>query len=196
MRFSIAALLTSALLAGSAAHAQRVAYAIDPAHSNVDFAIKHMAISTVHGQFAIKEGSVDLDAKNIPNSSVTAVLDIATVSTGNAQRDAHLKSPDFFETGKYPTATFKSSKVVKAGDGYDVFGDLTLHGVTKPVTLHMDTPSKEQVGMDKKSHIGFSATTMIHRQDFGLSWNGTLKSGDSMLGDDVKMTFDIEAGQK
>lgn len=200
MRFLHAAVLSatfaSVLTTVPSATAQRVIYSIDPAHSNVDFAIKHMAISTVHGQFAIKEGTVNYDAKNVSNSSVMAVLDIATVTTGNAQRDAHLKSADFFDTAKYPLASFKSSKIVKAGDGYDVFGDLTLHGVTKPVTLHMDAPSKEQIGMDKKPHIGFSATTMIHRQDFGLTWNGTLKSGDSMLGDDVKMTFDIEAGAK
>ena len=83
----------------------------------------------------------------------------------------------------------------RAGDGYDVFGELTLHGVTRPVTLHLDAPSKEQVGMDSKPHRGFSATTTLHRQDFGLVWNGTVKSGDNVLGDDVKMTFDIEAGQ-
>lgn len=176
--------------------AQRIAYAIDPAHSNVDFAIKHMAISTVHGQFAIKEGLVNFNAKDVPNSSVLAVLDVATVTTGNVPRDAHLKSADFFDAAKYPFASFKSSRIAKAGDGYDVCGDLTLHGVTRPVTLHMDAPSKEQIGMDKKPRIGFSATTMIHRQDFGLNWNGTLESGDNMLGDDAKMTFDIEASAR
>ena len=127
---------------------------------------------------------------------MVATLDVASVDTGEAGRDTHLKSPDFFDTAKYPTATFKSTKIVPAGENYDVFGDLTLHGVTKPVTLRMEPPSKEQIGMDKKPHRGFTATTMIHRQDFGLNWNGTLKSGDSMLGDDVKMTFEIEAAQK
>lgn len=197
LRFALPSVAAVSLLSmGTLAFAQRVAYGIDPAHSNVDFAIKHMAISTVHGQFAIKDGTVDFDAKNVANSSVMAVLDVASVTTGNTQRDAHLKSADFFDTAKYPLASFKSSRIAKAGDGYDVFGDLTLHGVTRPVTLHMDAPSKEQIGMDKKSHIGFSATTMIHRQDFGLNWNGTLKSGDNMLGDDVKMTFDIEASAR
>ncbi len=188
--------LITTLLAGPHLYAQRIAYVVDPAHSTVDFGIKHMAISTVHGQFAIKEGLIELDSKDLPASSVTATLDVASVNTGNAQRDAHLKSPDFFDTAKYPTATFKSTKITPSGDAYDVMGELTLHGVTKPVTLHMEPPSKEQIGMDKKAHRGFSASTTIHRQDFGLTWNGTLKSGDAMLGDDVKMTFDIEAGQK
>ncbi len=196
MRHLIQTLATLALLAGTTAYAQRVPYTIDPAHSTVDFGIKHMAISTVHGQFTVKDGTVDLDANNLPDSSVLATIDVASVSTGNAQRDGHLKSPDFFDSAKFPTAMFKSTKISQTGNGFDVLGDLTLHGVTKPVTLHMEAPSKEQIGMDKKAHRGFSATTTIHRQDLGLTWNGTLKSGDNMLGDDVKMTFDIEAGQK
>ena len=177
------------------AHAQRVSYAIDPQHSQVDFGIKHMAISTVRGRFAITDGTIILDDKNLADSSVMATINVESVDTGVAQRDTHLKSPDFFDTAKFPTATFKSTKVTHAGEGYDVTGDLTLHGVTKPVTLHMEPPSKEQIGMDKKPHRGFSATTTLHRGDFGLTWNGTLKSGDAMLGDDVKMTFDIEAAQ-
>lgn len=198
VRHFVSILLVSAATSGLLAEAQtqRVMYAIDPAHSTVDFGIKHMAISTVHGQFAIKDGVIALDAKNLPDSSVKAVIDVTSVSTGNAQRDGHLKSPDFFDTAKYPTATFQSTSVKQAGDGFDVVGDLTLHGVTKSVTLHMEPPSKEQVGMDQKMHRGFSAVTTLRRQNFGLTWNGTLKSGDAMLGDDVKMTFDIEAGQK
>ena len=191
-----ALLVVGTAATGTLAHAQHVAFAIDPQHSQVDFGIKHMAISTVHGRFAIKDGTVDLDPANVLGSSVTATIDVASVDTGEAQRDGHLRSPDFFDTAKFPTATFKSTKITKSGDGYEVIGDLELHGVTKPVTLHMEAPSKGQVAMDKKEHRGFTATTTIHRQDFGLNWNGTLKSGDSMLGDDVKMEFDIEATQK
>lgn len=191
-----AAVLAAALLAGAQAVAQHANYAIDPAHSQVDFGIKHMGISTVHGRFAIKDGAIDLDPQNLTDSSVAATIDVSSVDTGVAQRDGHLRSPDFFDTAKYPTATFKSTKITKAGDGYDVTGDLSLHGVTKPVTLHMEAPSKEQIGMDKLPHRGFTATTTLHRKDFGLTWNGTLQSGDSMLGDDVKMEFDIEAAKK
>ena len=193
---SSATLLTAALLTGTLALAQHASYAIDPAHSQVDFGIKHMGISNVHGRFAIKEGTVDLDPGNLTDSSVMATIDVTSVDTGVAARDGHLRSPDFFDTAKYPTATFKSTKITKAGDSYDVVGDLSLHGVTKPVTLHMEAPSKEQIGMDKLPHRGFTATTTLHRQDFGLTWNGTLKSGDNMLGDDVKMEFDIEAAKK
>ena len=189
-------LLAGSLATSVAAQAQHVIYAIDPQHSQVDFGIKHMAISTVHGRFAIKEGTVDLDPADIPGSSVMATIDVASVDTGEAQRDGHLRRPDFVDTSKFPTATFKSTKITKTGDGYDVLGDLDLHGVTKPVTLHMEPPSKGQTAMDKKEHRGFTASTTLHRQDFGLNWNGTLKSGDKMLGDDVKMEFDIEATQK
>ena len=195
-QFATALLITCTGFISTGALAQRVTYAIDPQHSQVDFGIKHMAISTVHGRFAIKDGTVDLDPANVAGSSVMATIDVASVDTGEAQRDGHLRSPDFFDTAKFPTATFKSTKITKTGDGYDVIGDLDLHGVTKPVTLHMEAPSKGQIAMDKKEHRGFTATTTIHRQDFGLNWNGTLKSGDSMLGDDVKMEFDIEATQK
>ena len=195
-RMTTVAALATAVFAGSHALAQHVNYAIDPAHSQVDFGIKHMGISTVHGRFAIKEGSIDLDPQNLTDSAVTATIDVSSVDTGVAARDGHLRSPDFFDTAKFPTATFKSTKIVKAGDSYDVMGDLTLHGVTKPVTLHMEPPSKEQMGMDKMPHRGFTATTTLHRKDFGLTWNGTLQSGDSMLGDDVKMEFDIEAAVK
>ena len=188
-------LFAGVMLAGSAL-GQKVTYAIDPPHSAITFGIKHMGISTVHGRFAIKDGVIELDPANVADSSVVATIDVASVDTGVAQRDTHLKSPDFFDAAKYPTATFKSTKIVAAGDGYDVTGDLNLHGVTKPVTLHLEAPSKEQVGPGNKGRRGFTATTTLHRQDFGLNWNGKLPSGDAMLGDDVKMEFDIEAAQK
>ena len=195
MRSTAAWMMAVLVVAGSTGVAKAQVYTIDPAHSAVEFGIKHMAISTVHGRFSIVDGTVHLDDKDMSQSSVAATINVASVDTGNAQRDGHLKSPDFFDIAKFPTATFKSTSVTKTGDGYDVAGQLTLHGITKPVTLHMEPPSKDQIGMDKKPHRGFSASTAINRKDFGLTWNGTLASGDSMLGDDVKMTFDIEAGR-
>lgn len=185
--------VVAGLMTGAAGMAQVSTYAIDPAHAEVDFAIKHMAISTVHGRFAVKSGTIALDTNDMAKSGVDAVIDVASVNTGEPPRDKHLNSPDFFDTAKYPTAEFKSTSVKKAGDGYDVFGDLTLHGVTKPVTLHMEPPSKEQIGTDGKPHRGFSATTEINRKDFGLVWNGNLKSGDTVLGDTVKLSFEVEA---
>jgi polyisoprenoid-binding protein YceI len=113
-----------------------------------------------------------------------------------AARDNDLKSPNFFDTAKFPTMTFKSTRVSKVGDHYDVTGDLTLHGVTRQVVLRLENPGKEEPGMDGKSvHRGFTATTTINRKDFGLAWNGTLKSGDAVLSDDVKIELDIEAVQ-
>ncbi len=176
--------------------AQAKDWKIDAAHSEADFSIKHMAISTVHGTFRGVSGTIKYDPSDMVKSGVEASIDVASVDTGVAQRDTHLKSPDFFDVAKFPTMTFKSTSVTKAGDHYDVTGDLTLHGVTKKVVLKLDEPGKEETGMDGKSvHRGFSATTTINRKDFGLTWNGTLKSGDSVLGDDVKIELDVEAVQ-
>lgn len=187
--------LAATLLAASAAFAQS-SWKIDPAHSQAEFTIRHMGISNVHGRFSNINGVVTLDDKDLSKASVTATVDTTTVDTGVAQRDTHLKSPDFFDVAKFPTMTFVSKSVEKDGEDYKVNGDLTLHGVTKPVVLHLDAPEKSVTGMDGKPHRGFTASTTIHRQDFGLVWNGTLKSGDSVLGDDVKISLDIEAAQQ
>ena len=176
--------------------AQATQWKIDPMHSEADFAIKHMSISTVHGTFRGISGTSTYDPANVAKSGVEATIDVASVDTGVAPRDKHLKSPDFFDVDKFPTMTFKSTSVHKAGDHYDVAGDLTLHGVTKPVVLKLEDPGKAQAGPDGKSiHRGFTATTTIDRKDFGLTWNHTLASGDSMLGDDVKIEIDIDAAK-
>lgn len=188
------AALSLFLAAGSMiSSAQTSNWKIDPAHSGADFSIRHMGMTNVHGKFTNVNGAVTIDEKDFSKSSVNATVDVSTVNTGVDRRDAHLKSADFFEVAKYPTMTFVSKKISGSGDEYHVIGDLTLHGVTKTVDLTMEKPGKEQTGMDGKSiHRGFSATTTIHRQDFGLTWNGTLKSGDNMLGDDVKVELDVE----
>jgi polyisoprenoid-binding protein YceI len=168
-------------------------WAIDPAHSQAEFTIRHMGISNVRGRFTNITGAIVMDEKDLAKSSVNATVDTTTVDTGVAQRDTHLKSGDFFDVTKFPAMSFAGGSVVQDGDDYVVKGNLTLHGVTKPVVLHMDAPGKEQLGPDNKLHRGFTASANVHRQDFGLFWNGTLKSGDSMLADDVKITLDIEA---
>ena len=176
--------------------AQATQWKIDPMHSEADFAIKHMAISTVHGSFHGLSGVITLDPANVAKSSVEATIPVETVDTGVAPRDSDLKSPRFFDAAQFPTMTFKSTSVRKAGDHYDVTGDLTLHGVTKPVVLKLEEPGKEETGMDKKSvHRGFTATTTINRQDFGLAFNGTLSSGDAVLSDEVKIELDIDAAK-
>ncbi|WP_263380305.1 YceI family protein [Granulicella paludicola] len=191
--YGLAAVLTLALGAGSL-HAQVSEWKIDGAHSEADFAIKHMAISTVHGSFRGVSGVIKFDPTNVTKSGVEASIDVNTVDTGVAARDTHLKSPDFFDVAKFPTMTFKSTNVAKAGGGYAVTGDLTLHGVTKSVVLSLETPGKEQVD-PKATKRGFTATTTINRKDFGLLWAGKTGTGDAVLSDDIKIELDIEAAK-
>jgi polyisoprenoid-binding protein YceI len=187
--FATALIAVSAAIAG----AQTTTWKIDPAHPQAAFTIRHMAISNVNGRFGNISGDIALNNTDLTKSNVNAIIDTTTVDTGVTQRDGHLKSPDFFDCAKYPTVTFASKSIARSGDYYTISGDLTIHGVTKPVVLKLDAPDKEQLGPDNKLHRGFSATTTIHRADFGLVWNGTLKSGDAMIGDDAKITLDIEA---
>jgi polyisoprenoid-binding protein YceI len=183
------------LLAGMATvgHAQSSSWKIDPAHSAANFSVRHLGISNVHGRFGGVSGEVVLDPADLTKSSVKATIDTTTVDTGVPMRDTDLKSDHFFDVAKYPTMTFVSKSIAKSGDGYTVTGDLTMHGVTKPVVLTMDAPSGEVV-MGKATRRGFDATTTIHRKDFGLTYDETLtKAGDAMIGDDVKVTLEIEA---
>ena len=186
------AVLAAAFIFTAIASAQVSKWQIDPAHSEADFTIRHMGISNVHGRFGNVNGTLTLDEKDIARSNTSATVDITTVDTGVAQRDTHLKSADFFDAVKYPEMTFVSRSLSNANGQLQLTGDLTLHGITKPITLVLDGPSKEQADPYGKIRRAFSATTTIHRQDFGLTWNGSLKSGDSVLGDDVKVELDIE----
>jgi polyisoprenoid-binding protein YceI len=191
MGWILVAGMSAAMTAGIAA-AQTTTWKIDPAHSEADFAVKHMGISTVHGHFGNVSGTLMLDGSDITKSSVNASVDTTTVDTGVAQRDGHLKSPDFFDVAKFPTMTFVSKQFKKVDGKLQVIGDLTMHGVTKSVTLDVDGPSKEQLDPYGKTRIAASMTTSIHRQDFGLVWQGTLKSGDVVVGDDVKVELNVE----
>jgi polyisoprenoid-binding protein YceI len=197
MLISFRTLLAGALALGTVtlAHAQSSTWKIDPAHSAAGFTVRHMGLSNVHGRFGGVTGQITLNPADLSKSSVKATIDTTTVDTGVAPRDTDLKSPNFFEVAKYPTMTFVSTSVTKNGDGYTITGDLTMHGVTKQVVLAMDPPSKE-LTMGKQTRRGFDATTSIHRQDFGLNWGGALKSGDAMIGDDVKVTLEVEAAKE
>ena len=156
---ALALLPALALLASTHAFAQTASYTIDPAHSSVEFSIRHMAISTVHGRFALKEGTIILDPKDVTKSSVEAVIDVPTVDTGTAQRDTHLKSPDFFDTAKFPIATFHSERITRDGSAYNVVGNLTLHGVTRPLVVPVDVRLTEQ--WDAHQLIFSASSTMI-----------------------------------
>ena len=188
-------LALSVILAGAAtlAQAQTSTWKIDPAHSAANFTVRHLGISNVHGRFGGVTGEIVLDPADLAKSSVKATIDTTTVDTGVPARDNDLKSDHFFDVAKYPTMTFISKSIAKNGDGYTVTGDLTMHGVTKSVELSMDPPSGE-VSMGKATRRGFDATTTIHRKDFGLTYGQALtKAGDAMIGDDVKVSLEVEA---
>lgn len=185
-------ILALALGATSALYAQTTSYQLDPMHSEADFTIQHMAISSVHGQFSNITGSIALDPNNMSHSSVEATIPVNTINTGVAARDKHLRSDDFFAVEKYPTMTFKSTSVKADPGGYQVVGNLTLHGVTRPVTLQMD-PLGPTIELQGKEHRGFAATTSLNRRDFGLLWNGLLPGGDAMIGNKVQITLSVEA---
>ncbi len=192
MKMRAMALAAAMGLLTTGAFAQSTSWKIDPMHSEADFTVKHMGISNVHGRFGNINGTVTLDDKDITKSTVSATVDTTTVNTGVEGRDKHLNSPDFFDTAKFPQMTFASKQISGASGSLQLTGDLTLHGVTKSVTLEVEGPSKEQADPYGKTRRAFSATTTIHRQDFGLVWQGQLKSGDVVVGDDVKVELNIE----
>jgi polyisoprenoid-binding protein YceI len=183
----IARRLTIALLALPGIALAADAWNIDSAHTQTAFSVKHLMISTVRGDFDKTSGKVMLDEADITRSTVEASIDVASISTRDEKRDGHLKSPDFFDVAKFPTITFKSTKVEKAGDGLKVTGDLTMHGVTKPVVLDVAGPSKEVKDPYGLSRRGLSATTKLNRKDFGVSYGP-----DAIVSELVTITIDAE----
>lgn len=172
--------------------AQSTTWQIDPAHSTALFSVRHLGVSNVHGSFGKVSGTVNLDDKDISKSSVSATIDTNSISTDNDDRDKDLKSDHFLDTAKFPTMTFQSKQVSSGGpDKSRVVGTLTLHGVSKDVTLDVEGPSKEVTAMGKQRR-GFSASTTINRRDFGLVYGGNLPSGDAIVGDNVKVTLEVE----
>lgn len=171
-------------------------YDIDTAHSSAGFAVRHLAVSNVRGEFAKVTGVVEYDAKDPSKTRVEATLDAASVTTRDPKRDEHLKSADFFDVAQYPVITFKSTKVEKASQGLKVRGDLTLHGVTRPVVLDVQGPTPEVKDPWGNVRAGASATAKINRKDFGMSFNKTLDSGGLVVGDEVAITIDVELVKK
>jgi polyisoprenoid-binding protein YceI len=171
---------------------------IDSSHSNANFSVRHMMVTNVKGSFDKVTGTINLDDKDITKSTVNATIDASTINTGEPKRDGHLKSPDFFDVEKHKTITFKSKKVEKAGESkLKVTGDLTLHGVTKEVTLDVEGPTAEFKNPFSGSPTrGFSATTKINRKDFGLGWNKALETGGVMVGEEVAIDLNLETVRK
>jgi polyisoprenoid-binding protein YceI len=166
---------------------------LDPAHSSAEFRVKHMMISNVKGRFTGLSGTLTEHATDKTLSTIEASIDVSTISTGDAQRDAHLKSADFFDAEKYPTMTFKSSKVQPNGDGgYNVTGDLSMHGQTRQQTFVVEGPTAPGKDPWGNTRIGLSATTKINRKDYGLNWNAALETGGILVGDDVNITIEAQ----
>ncbi len=188
--------LSLALLGARTAQADSSSWSLDPAHSEVGFSVKHMMVTNVRGKFTKFDGTVTLDEKDVTKSKVEVSIDVASIDTGVGDRDQHLRSPDFFNAEKNPKLTFTSTKVQKAGKGLKVTGDLTINGVTKPVTLSVSEVTKE--GKDPWGNVkrGASASTEISRKDFGLTWNKALETGGVLVGDEVKITLELELLKK
>lgn len=166
-------------------------YQIDSKHSAVRFKVRHMMIASVGGEFNSVSGTVDFDPAKPEQSKIDATIDVNSLHTGDPQRDGHIKGADFFDAATYPTITFRSTKVAAAGSGYKVTGNLTLHGVTKEVTLNVDAVSPEITDPWGLQRRGLSATTTINRKDFGMGWNAEV-SGGVMLSDNIEIVMDLE----
>ena len=183
------AVLTGILaLAAPLALAQKTSWVSDPAHSEVDFTVTHLTISKVHGKFAKVNARIEMDSADITKSTVVATIDAATVDTGEAGRDNDLRSANFFDVANFPSATFASTAVSKNGNGLSIVGNLTLHGITQPVTLNVEGPNGPVPGMGGKQHSGFAATTTLSRAAFGIG----PKMPAAMVGDEIKLSIDLD----
>ncbi len=183
---------SAALLLLLARVATAASWEIDPAHSTIAFSVKHMTISSVRGEFQKFSGTVKADGAPT-TAQVVATIDTSSIDTRQAKRDEHLRSPDFLEVAKYPTMTFKSTRIEPAGEGkFKVTGDLTLHGVTKPVVLDVEGPTPPVKDPMGKQRAGAHATTQINRKDFGIAFNKTIDGGGLLVGDVVDVTIDVE----
>ena len=167
-------------------------YAIDPSHSSVSFSARHLMVSKVRGRFGVSGGEIVID-DNHAASAVNAVIEVASVASGDAKRDEHLRSADFFDAERYPTITFRSTGVDDHRDGtFALHGDLTVRDVTKRVTLAGEYLGTQQSPWGD-TRIGFSAETEVNRKDWGLEWNVALETGGLLVGDKIKLAIDIEA---
>jgi polyisoprenoid-binding protein YceI len=171
---------------------------VDPAHTHVEFAVKHLMIATVRGRFSDVAGTVIVPGDDFSRAQIDATIGVASIDTREPQRDGHLKSPDFFDADRYPTMTFTSRRIEHPSrdtNQYRVVGDLTLHGVTKEILLDatLEGLTKDPYGNNR---AGFSATGKINRKDFGLAWNQLLETGGVVVGDEVKMSIDAQVVAK
>jgi polyisoprenoid-binding protein YceI len=167
-------------------------WTFDPTHSGIHFSVRHLMISKVRGSFNKWTGTFEYDEKDPSKSQISVSIDVNSIDTKEAQRDGHLKSPDFFDAEKFPEITFKSTSIAKDGDDFKLAGNLTIHGVTKPVELKVEShgQGKDPWGNER---AGFSVKASVSRKEFGLQWNQALETGGVVVGDKVEIEADIEA---
>src|SRR6478672_4805347 len=182
--------MTSTVDAAGTTQLRAGTWAIDPVHSSIGFSVRHLMVSKVRGIFQNFSGAIVVAEDGTP--SVTAEIAVDSISTNNEQRDAHVKSADFFEVEKYPTATFRSTDVRANGDNYVVDGEFTLKGVTKPVSLELEFNGVNP-GMGHGEVAGFEASVVLNRKDFGIDIDMPLETGGTVVGDKITITLDIEA---
>jgi polyisoprenoid-binding protein YceI len=171
-------------------------YDIDMSHSKVGFSVRHMMVSNTRGQFKTFKGTANIDQSDLSKMAIVLEIDTASIDTSDPKRDAHLNSPEFFDTKKFPKMTFKSTKVEADGDGYKMTGDLTMHDVTKPVVLKIDSLSGEAKDPYGFMRRGAHATATIMRSEFGLKWNAALEAGGVAVSEEVKLDLDVELTRK
>lgn len=174
---------------------EKTSYSIDRAHSSVEFVVRHLMITKVRGRFGAVSGTIELEPGNDVPRSVQASIDATSIDTREPQRDAHLKSPDFFEVEKYPTLEFVSTRIEGDAGSFTIHGDLTIHGITREVALKSEFEGRTADPWGGQ-RIGYSASTTINRKEFGLGWNAALETGGVMVGDEVRIELEIQAVYK
>jgi polyisoprenoid-binding protein YceI len=181
-------------MSANAPQAATTTWNIDPAHSTAEFKVRHMMITNVKGQFPAIRGVITLDENDVTNSRVESSIQADSINTREGDRDNHLKSADFLHVEKFPSLSFVSTRITRAGDGeLEVEGDLTIRGVTRKVVFDVEGPTPPAKDPWGNTRIGLSATTKINRKDFGLTWNAALETGGILVGDEVTITLDVEA---
>ncbi len=184
--------MTAAAVAFLAAPASAQTWKIDGAHSSAEFTVRHMMVSNVKGSFGKVEGTIVYDGTNVGGVQAEATIDATTITTNNAKRDAHLKSPDFFDAASFPTITFKSKRAEPVGAGkFRLIGDLTMRGTTKEVVLDVEGPT-DPVTVQNSQRIGATATTTLNRKDYGVNWSRTMDGGGVVVSDEVKVILELE----
>ena len=183
--------LSTSSTASATVSAQPVRWVIDGSHSSVGFSVRHMMISNVRGEFSAFSGEVVYDPKAPEASKVSAKIDVASINTREAKRDAHLKSADFFDAEQFPSITFESRRVTRKGDTLEVVGDLSIHGVTRETTLTVKDLTTEQADPWGNKRIGAAGKTKIKRSEFGMTWNAALEAGNVLVGDEVTIEVEV-----